>query len=68
MPSPKPAPKKPVVPVMMSLDEVATYANVCRLTVHRLVKKGAVHHAKIGRRMLISKASVDRLLGLDQAA
>jgi excisionase family DNA binding protein len=53
---------------MMTIDETAMYANVCRCLVYKLIKQGRLYHTKIGRRSLVSRASVDAMLGLSVAA
>jgi excisionase family DNA binding protein len=53
---------------MFDLDGTARYLKVSRPTVRTALRAGRIPALKLGRRWVVSKDALDRLLGGDQAA
>ena len=47
----------------LSIEEVASILGLHRLTVRAAIDRGDIHAIRIGRRYLIPKASLEKLLG-----
>jgi len=47
---------------LFTIPEVAKFLNVSERTVQRLIKKGDLSAAKVGRQMRISRYALDQLL------
>ena len=47
---------------VLSVDETARYLGLSRLTVYSAVKRNEFPHVKVGRRILIPKGALSRLL------
>lgn len=56
--------KPEIAPVMFTVQETMAYANVGRATVFKLLKTKQLPRVKLCGKTLISRAAVDRLLGL----
>ena len=56
-------PAKPM-PDLLSINDTAEYLRVTRVTIGRLLKSGALSGTHVGRRHLVSRASIDRYLAL----
>lgn len=57
-PTDRPAPS----PRMLTAEEVATELRMHRLSIYRLIRKGTIPAVKVGGRLLIPAAELDRLL------
>ncbi len=42
--------------MLLTPEDVATEAGICRKTVYQLLKSGALHHVKAGDKYLISRS------------
>lgn len=59
-----PTPKPTNVPerILHSIEETATLLSLSRMTVIRMTYRGKLETRKIGRRRLITRASIDKLV------
>ena len=57
---------KPIAiePAMFTVQQACTYSDLCIATIYNKMKRGELQRAKIGTRTLISKRSLDQMLGL----
>ncbi len=51
-----------IVPVALSIDEVAKLLDIGRNSAYALVRCGALHSVRIGRLLRIPRSEVDRFL------
>ncbi len=56
-----------ITPAMLAVWETMDYSRIGRAKIVDLMKTGELPRTKIGGKALISKAAVDRLLGLETA-
>lgn len=59
-------PYNPVIKdkVYLSVDETCSLLGASRWTIYRLIEKGSLAVAKVGRRTIIKKSTIDRLFNL----
>jgi excisionase family DNA binding protein len=53
-----------LTPIAFSVADAAGYVGISRSSLYELKKRGLISFVKIGRRTLIPRADLDRLIGL----
>lgn len=56
-----------VTPLAVSPDEAAALLGVSPRTMYRQIAAGKIRVGRVGRRVLVSRAEIERLLGLSEA-
>jgi excisionase family DNA binding protein len=59
--------KVKVKPLVLTIPETAELLGISRNSCYVQVKAGTIPHLKLGRRLMVSKAQLDRLLGVEPA-
>lgn len=62
------SPAVEIVPAGLSVEQAAQYLGVSRTHLYQLMKDGQVVAKRFGRRVIVPRAQLDRLLETDQPA